>query len=143
MPNLVGIDLNISDETIKKAIHDTIIASVTTALDNKDGIIKELVGSFLTQKVNKDGKVSGNSYDDKIPILDYLLQKSLGEILKEEINAEILSRKDEVRKLIRKEIIKTTNVSQFTEAFFKNISEAIDSSWVPRIQMNFGKLQDR
>jgi hypothetical protein len=61
MPNLVGIDLNISDETIKKAIHDTIIASVTTALDNKDGIIKELVGSFLTQKVNKDGKVSGNS----------------------------------------------------------------------------------
>lgn len=143
MPNLVGIDLNISDEAIKKAIHDTIIASVTTALDNKDGIVKELVGSFLTQKVNKDGKVSGNSYDDKIPILDYLLQKSLGEILKEEINAEILSRKDEVRKLIRKEIIKTTNVSQFTEAFFKNISGAIDSSWCPRIQMNFGKLQDR
>lgn len=137
MANIVGLDLNIDQDYLSEAVKQTVLMGISEALNGKNEIVSQIVKMTLNTRVDGTGKISSYQRDNQYTLLEYYVRKMLKEVTAEELQKIIDERKPEITKAIRDELSKKVNYTKFVDAFISNVANAINSSWVPRIEVNF------
>lgn len=143
MANIVGLDLNIDQDYLAEAVRQTIIMGISESLNGKNEIVSQIVKMTLNTKVCDKGTISSYERDNKYTLLEYYVKKMITEVTSEEMKKIVDERRPEITKAIRDELSKKVNYTKFVDAFISNISEAIDNSWCPKIEVSFEKRSDR
>lgn len=142
MGNIVGLDLNIDQDYLAKAVQQTVLMGISESLNGKNEIISQIVKMTLNTKVSDKGTISSYDRDNKYTLLEYYVKKMITEVTAEEMQKIVDERRPEITKAIREELSKKVNYTKFVDAFISNIANAIDSSWCPRIEINFEKSKE-
>ncbi len=143
MANIVGLDLNIDQDYLAEAVRQTVIMGISESLNGKNEIVSQIVKMTLNTKVCDKGTISSYERDNRYTLLEYYVKKMIAEITSEEMKKIVDERRPEITKAIREELSKKVNYTKFVDVFISNISEAIDSSWCPKIEVSFEKRSDR
>lgn len=143
MANIVGLDLNIDQDYLAEAVRQTVIMGISESLNGKNEIVSQLVKMTLNTKVSNNGTISSYDRDNKYTLLEFYVKKMITEITSEEMQKIVDERRPEITKAIRDELSKKVNYTKFVDAFISNISQAIDSTWCPKIEVSFEKRSDR
>lgn len=143
MANIVGLDLNIDQDYLAEAVRQTVIMGISESLNGKNEIVSQIVKMTLNTKVCDKGTISSYESDNRYTLLEYYVKKMIAEITSEEMKKIVDERRPEITKAIREELSKKVNYTKFVDVFISNISEAIDSSWCPKIEVSFEKRSDR
>lgn len=143
MANIVGLDLNIDQDYLAEAVRQTVIMGISESLNGKNEIVSQIVEMTLNTKVCDKGTISSYERDNRYTLLEYYVKKMIAEITSEEMKKIVDERRPEITKAIREELSKKVNYTKFVDGFISNISEAIDSSWCPKIEVSFEKRSDR
>ena len=143
MANIVGLDLNIDQDYLAEAVRQTVIMGISESLNGKNEIVSQIVKMTLNTKVCDKGTISSYERDNKYTLLEYYVKKMITEVTSEEMKKIVDERRPEITKAIRDELSKKVNYTKFVDAFISHISEAIDNSWCPKIEVSFEKRSDR
>jgi hypothetical protein len=65
MANIVGLDLNIDQDYLAEAVKQTVMMGISESLNGKNEIVSQIVKMVLSTKVDKNGKISSYSSDNK------------------------------------------------------------------------------
>ena len=67
--NIVGVNLNVDKDYLQEAVKQTVLMGISESLNGKNEIVSQIVKSVLDTKVDKTGKISSYSSDNKYTIL--------------------------------------------------------------------------
>lgn len=143
MGNIVGLDLNIDQDYLAKAVQQTVLMGISESLNGKNEIVSQIVKMTLNTKVSDKGTISSYDRDNKYTLLEYYVRKMITEVTAEEMQKIVDERKPEITKAIREELSKKVNYTKFVDAFISNISDAVSNSWCPKIEVSFEKEKER
>lgn len=142
MGNIVGLDLNIDNDYLAEAVKQTVIMGISESLNGKNEIVSQIVNSVLSTKVNKEGKISSYSSDNKYSLLEFYVSNTLKEIAVEEIKKICEERKPEIREIIRRELTKKASAQKFVDKFFDCMVQNLDDCWRTTINVDFQKKSE-
>lgn len=137
MGNIVGLDLNIDQDYLANAVQQSVMMGIAESLNGKNEIVSQIVKMVLNQKVDKSGRISSYSSDNKYTLLEYYVMKMLKEVTAEEMQKMVDEHREDITKAIRGELAKKVNYNRFVDAFINNVSSAVSNSWCPRIEVSF------
>lgn len=142
MGNIVGLDLNIDQDFLADAVRQTVMMGISESLNGKNQIVSQIVNSVLNTKVDKSGKISSYSTDNRYTLLEFYVMKMIREVTAEELQALVDEHREDITKVIRAELAKKANYNKFVDAFISNISSAINNTWCPKIEIQFEQAKD-
>lgn len=142
MGNIVGLDLNVDQDYLAKAVQESVMMGISESLNGKNEIVSQIVKMVLTTKVDKTGKISSYSRDNEYTLLDYYVTKMIKEITAEEMQKMVDEHREEITKTIRAELSKKVNYNKFVDAFINNVSSAVSNSWCPKIEVKFEQREN-
>lgn len=142
MGNIVGLDLNIDKDYLAEAVKQTVIMGISEALNGKNEIVSQIVKMTLNTKVNDKGTISSYDRDNKHTLLEFYVMKMIREVTAEEMNAIVTEHREEISKAIRNELAKKVNYSKFVDAFIDNVSNAVNNTWCPKIEVQFEQRRE-
>ena len=137
--NIVGVNLNVDKDYLQEAVKQTVLMGISESLNGKNEIVSQIVKSVLDTKVDKTGKISSYSSDNKYTLLEVYVKNMLTEVVKEEIKSMIEAKRGECAEIIRKELNKKANINKFVDSFIDSTSKALDSTWKTTININYEK----
>lgn len=143
MGNIVGLDLNIDNNYLTEAVKQTVIMGIAESLNGKNEIVSQIVNSVFSTKVDKEGKISSYSSDNKYTLIEFYVRKVLKEIAIEEIKNICEERKPEIREIIRRELTKKASAQKFVDKFFDCMVENLDSQWKTTINVDFQRVTEK
>ena len=141
MGNIVGLDLNIDQDYLANAVKQTVMMGISESLNGKNQIVSQIVSMVLNTKVDKSGKISAYSSDNKYTLLEFYVMKMIREVTAEELQNLVNERREDITKAIRSELAKKANYNKFVDGFIDNISSAINNTWVPKIEIQFEQME--
>lgn len=139
--NMLGLNLNVDPNFIGEAVKNTILGGIIKGLDSKDEIIKNFVALVMTQKVDENGKPT-DSYRAKCTLLEYFTKKVIEDVAREELLALISEKKEDIRKIMKKELAKKANIDRFCDAFISEVKAATSNTWCPKISVEFKEKEN-
>ena len=142
MSNIVGLDLNIDKDYLAEAVKQTVIMGISESLNGKNEIVSQIVKMTLNTRVNDKGIISNYSSDNKYTLLEYYVRKMIKEVTAEEMNKMVEEHREDIAKAIRAELQKKVNYNKFVDRFIDNISNAVNNSWCPKIEVSFDQHKD-
>lgn len=137
--NIVGVNLNVDKDYLQEAVKQTVLMGISESLNGKNEIVSQIVKSVLDTKVDKTGKISSYSSDNKYTLLEVYVKNMLTEVVKEEIKSMIEAKRGECAEILRKELNKKANINKFVDSFIDSTSKALDSTWKTTININYEK----
>ena len=138
----LGMSMTISEDFIHNLAKDLVTESLIKTLDDKNKIAEEIVRQVLGQKVSKrDGSPTNRDYDS-CTFLEYEIRKMLmDEILL--VTKEVMEeRRQEIRDVIRREMMKKATVDGFFNAFYDAVIGNLSSTWNTDITFNITKKKE-
>lgn len=142
MENIFGLNLNIDENYLARAVKDTVMMGISESLNGKNEIVSQIVNSVLTTKVDKHGKISSYSADNKYSILDFYVNGLITEEVKNEVKLICEERRPEIRKLIRKKLREECTAEKFVDKFYDCMFKNLDSTWQTNISVEFEKHKE-
>lgn len=137
--NIVGVNLNVDKDYLQEAVKQTVLMGISESLNGKNEIVSQIVNSVLQTKVDRTGKVSSYSYDNKYTLLEFYVNEMLTDVVKEEIKNMIEEKRTECAEIIRKELNKKANINKFVDNFIDSTSKSLNQSWKTTININYEK----
>lgn len=141
MSNIVGIDLNIDDNYLNEAVKSIVMTGIAETLD-KDKIVSGLVNTVLETKVDRDGRISSYSSDNRYTLLELYVNQMIREIVKEEMKKLIEEKRPKMQEIIRKELNKKATLDKFVDAFISDNLDNLDNDWRTKISVEYEKKED-
>lgn len=141
--NIVGVNLNVDKDYLQEAVKQTVLMGISESLNGKNEIVSQIVNSVLQTKVDRTGKVSSYSYDNKYTLLEFYVNEMLTDVVKEEIKNMIEEKRTECAELIRKELNKKANINKFVDNFIDSTSKSLNQSWRTTININYEKESEK
>lgn len=121
--NIVGVNLNVDKDYLQEAVKQTVLMGISESLNGKNEIVSQIVNSVLQTKVDRTGRVSSYSYDNKYTLLEFYVNEMLTDVVKEEIKNMIEEKRTECADIIRKELNKKANINKFVDNFIDSTSK--------------------
>ena len=137
--NIVGVNLNVDKDYLQEAVKQTVLMGISESLNGKNEIVSQIVNSVLQTKVDKTGRVSSYSSDNKYTLLEFYVNEMLTDVVKEEIKNMIEEKRTECADIIRKELKKKSNINKFVDSFIDSTSKSLNQSWKTTININYEK----
>lgn len=137
--NIVGVNLNVDKDYLQEAVKQTVLMGISESLNGKNEIVSQIVNSVLQTKVDRTGKVSSYSSDNKYTLLEFYVNEMLTDVVKEEIKNMIEEKRTECADIIRKELNKKANINKFVDNFIDSTSKSLEQSWKTTININYKK----
>lgn len=138
MGNIVGIDLNVDNNYLNEAVKSIVMTGIAETLD-KDKIVNGLVKAVLETKVDKEGRISSYSSDNRYTLLEVYVNNIIREIVKEEMKKLVEEKKTKMQEIIRRELNKRATLDKFVDAFISNNLDNLDSNWKTKISVEYEK----
>lgn len=137
--NIVGVNLNVDKDYLQEAVKQTVLMGISESLNGKNEIVSQIVNSVLQTKVDRTGRVSSYSYDNKYTLLEFYVNEMLTDVVKEEIKNMIEEKRTECADIIRKELNKKANINKFVDNFIDSTSKSLNQGWKTTININYKK----
>ena len=138
MGNIVGIDLNVDNNYLNEAVKSIVMTGIAETLD-KDKIVNGLVKAVLETKVDKEGRISSYSSDNRYTLLEVYVNNIIREIVKEEMKKLVEEKRTKMQEIIRRELNKRARLDKFVDAFISNNLDNLDSNWKTKISVEYEK----
>lgn len=138
MENIVGIDLNVDNNYLNEAVKSIVMTGIAETLD-KDKIVNGLVKAVLETKVDKEGRISSYSSDNRYTLLEVYVNNIIREIVKEEMKKLVEEKRTKMQEIIRRELNKRATLDKFVDAFISNNLDNLDSNWKTKISVEYEK----
>lgn len=138
MGNIVGIDLNVDNNYLNEAVKSIVMTGIAETLD-KDKIVNGLVKAVLETKVDKEGRISSYSSDNRYTLLEVYVNNIIREIVKEEMKKLVEEKRTKMQEIIRRELNKRATLDKFVDAFISNNLDNLDSNWKTKISVEYKK----
>ncbi len=138
MGNIVGIDLNVDNNYLNEAVKSIVMTGIVETLD-KDKIVNGLVKAVLETKVDKEGRISSYSSDNRYTLLEVYVNNIIREIVKEEMKKLVEEKRTKMQEIIRRELNKRATLDKFVDAFISNNLDNLDSNWKTKISVEYEK----
>lgn len=138
----LGMTLEISQDYIDNLAKNLVEESLIETLNGKDDIVKQIVSSILSVKVDENGRVSNYGSDNKYTYLQYLVNKMIKEEVIDVAKEVLNERRVEIRETIKKEMSKKATIDNFYQAFYGSIIDNLDSKYNTKIEINIDKKKD-
>ena len=138
MGNIVGIDLNVDNNDLNEAVKSIVMTGIAETLD-KDKIVNGLVKAVLETKVDKEGRISSYSSDNRYTLLEVYVNNIIREIVKEEMKKLVEEKRTKMQEIIRRELNKRATLDKFVDAFISNNLDNLDSNWKTKISVEYEK----
>ena len=138
MGNIVGIDLNVDNNYLNEAVKSIVMTGIAETLD-KDKIVNGLVIAVLETKVDKEGRISSYSSDNRYTLLEVYVNNIIREIVKEEMKKLVEEKRTKMQEIIRRELNKRATLDKFVDAFISNNLDNLDSNWKTKISVEYEK----
>ena len=136
---LVGLDLNIDKDFLSEAVRQTVIMGISEALNGKDEIVSQLVNSVLNTKVDKYGKISSYSGDNKYSLIEIQVKALLENEIKEEVATIMNENREEIRKVIRESFKKQKFQNSVVDAVMNSMVQQLTNSYRTTIEVKMNK----
>lgn len=141
MGNIVGIDLNVDNNYLNEAVKSIVMTGIAETLD-KDKIVNGLVKAVLETKVDKEGRISSYSSDNRYTLLEVYVNNIIREIVKEEMKKLVEEKRPKMQEIIRRELNKRATLDKFVDAFISNNLDNLDSNWKTKISVEYEKNKE-
>lgn len=138
----LGMTLEISQDYIDNLAKNLVEESLIETLNGKDDIVKQIVSSILSVKVDENGKVSNYSNDNRYTYLQYLVNKMIKEEVIDVAKEVLNEKRAEIRETIKKEMSKKATIDNFYQAFYGSIIDNLDCKYNTKIEINIDKKKD-
>lgn len=138
MGNIVGIDLNVDNNYLNEAVKSIVMTGIAETLD-KDKIVNGLVKAVLETKVDKEGRISSYSSENRYTLLEVYVNNIIREIVKEEMKKLVEEKRTKMQEIIRRELNKRATLDKFVDAFISNNLDNLDSDWKTKISVEYEK----
>lgn len=142
MGNIVGLDLNIDQDYLANAVKQTVMMGISESLNGKNQIVSQVVKMVLETKVDKTGKISTYSGDNKYTLLEFYVTKMIRQVTEEELLNLVNEHREEITKAIRTQLTKKVNYNKFVDRFIDSVSSAVSNTWCPSIEVKFEQSKD-
>lgn len=139
MSNIMGLDLKIDEKYIGEIVSNVVKSSIVEALGKKDELVHTAVKTMLMTKVDKNGKVSNYSNENKFNLIDYYVHSTVTEICKEMAVEIIQENRESIKKELKMQLSSERSIEAFTKSMIDNTIENLNSEWRPSIQVNIEK----
>lgn len=140
--NIMGLDLKIDEKYIGEVVKGVVQSSIVEALGAKEELVNSAVRSMLLTKVDKNGKVSNYTSDNKFNLIDFYVHQTMTELCKEMALEIIQENRDSIKQELKRQLSSERSVEAFTKSMIDNTIENLESSWRPSIVVKFDK-EDR
>ena len=140
MANMMS--LNISDEVIKAAVREEVIAGIVKALGNPEIVVRDAIYEMTDRYVDSTGEFVKKDSWRAIPYFDWLAKNTIEKTVKEEIEKYINENREEFAKEIRKQLQSTNFKESIVASFLKSLSDIAESSWKMPINVSFEQPED-
>lgn len=139
MSNIMGLDLKIDEKYIGEIVSNVVKSSIVEALGKKDELVHTAVKTMLMTKVDKNGKVSNYSSDNKFNLIDYYVHSTVTEICKEMAIEIIQENRDSIKKELKSQLSSERSIEAFTKSMIDGTIDNLNNEWRPSIEINIEK----
>ena len=138
---LLGLNLNVSQEFIAKTLKDAVSIALANALDQKDKCLQNIIENALSVKVNEHGEIARYSSDQKYSFVEYYVRNAIMEEAKEVLKEIVAERKNELHKMLKKQLSSAKFANTFMETFVGGMLGAFESTYRSNINISFEKRE--
>ncbi|MED3792092.1 hypothetical protein P4571_06545 [Niallia alba] len=139
MSNIMGLDLKVDEKYIGEIVKNVVQASIAEALGAKDDLVNTAIKTMLTTKVDKNGKVSNYSSDNKYNLIDYYVHSTVTDVCKAMALEIIQENRDALKAELKKQLSSERSVEAFTKSMIDSTMENLNREWSPSITVQFDK----
>ena len=130
--------MNVDNNYLNEAVKSIVMTGIAETLD-KDKIVNGLVKAVLETKVDKEGRISSYSSDNRYTLLEVYVNNIIREIVKEEMKKLVEEKRTKMQEIIRRELNKRATLDKFVDAFISNNLDNLDSNWKTKISVEYEK----
>lgn len=134
--------VGISQELVKTIVETHVKAAITEALGGGEQLINKVVTAIINQKVDKDGKVSSYSSENKYNWLDIVLTKQIQDLVVAEIKEQLLSMSSPIKKCIIKNLKTNEGAQAVADGLLCALNGTFERRWASNITINLKKSED-
>lgn len=137
--NIMGLDLKIDEKYIGEIVNNVVKSSIVEALGAKDELVHTAIRTMLMTKVDKNGKVSSYSSDNKFNLIDYYVHSTVTTLCKEMALEIIQENRESIKKELKKQLSSERSIEAFTKSMIDSTVENLNNEWRPSITVEFEK----
>lgn len=134
-----NVNLTISKEIVTPIVQAKINEAIITAMGGSEQILAKVVQDVLTRKVDRDGKTSSYSSDNKHNWIDIVVTQQIHEAVKEAMTEILTSRKEQIRDAIKKQLSSQKGINAFAESLVSATAKTFESMYSSSISVEFNK----
>lgn len=125
----------IPKEMLEPYLKQAVAASIMQLMgDNGMTFVAAAVQNSLMQKVDNSGKVSGSSYSNDTPFVEWLARDTIHKIARETINQMAESLRPSIEDSVKKNLEKSKNT--LARSLVDGMIESLSSKWSVSIKVN-------
>lgn len=134
------LSLTVSKELVIPILEAKIKAAIATAMGGEEELLDKVLNSIINQKVDKDGKISSYSSDNKYSWFDVTVTKTIQQQIKESIIEEVKEQGDVIKEAVKKFIKSSAGSNLIAQAMVDGMNKSFESSWMTNFKIDFKYL---
>lgn len=135
------MSLELNEEMVKPIIEKQIQAAIMANIGKPEELIQKVVATALRQKVDKEGKISSYSSDNKFDYIDVLTGKAIRNAAQEALDQWLKENTQLVKAMVIKEMNNPERQNSLVSAFANAVEENLKCSWRFNCDISFTKDQ--
>ena len=137
------VSLTISQEIVKPIVEAKIKEALIKSFgENKSELLNKIIDDFLTQRVDKDGKISSYSSDNEYHYIDILLRNMINEALKDAVASWVSENKDMIKNAVYEKLNTKAVTRKMAGDIISGLIKATKNEWRFSTSFNFKSYDD-
>jgi len=136
------MSLQINQDMVKPILEKQIQAAILANIGNPEQLIQKVVAVALSQKVNREGKISQYSSDNNYDYLEVLVGQSIREAANEAIKQWLTDNQEQLKVAITKELNKPARLKSIVGAFADAAEKSFKSDWYFKCDVKFSEAKE-
>jgi hypothetical protein len=119
--------VNIPKDVIDPIVRAEIASAIARAMGDSATLVREMVSNLINIKCDRDGKISEYHSSNKFSYVEVAVGKLLREMIEQELQAVLESKRNEVRKELAAQLAKRNSklVQQLANAFAESMCGSV------------------
>ena len=123
------VDIKISEDLVRGIIETKVHAAISEALSSKSSVVEQVVTAALTMKVDRTGKISNYSHENKFDFLDILCRNVIQDAALAAVKKWATERQDVLEAQFQKALQTKKTSNRLVRACVDGLVDATKFSW--------------
>ena len=136
------VNVSIGKDLIEPIIKAKVQAAIVQAVSGEQDLVTRFISQALEIKVDENGKVNYNDYNNKYTLLEYMCIDTLRDCAKQAIRSWMEDNKKEIQKALTAQLKTTKTTTTFAKAILGGLTNSIQSDWRMDVKVELNSLKD-